>query len=220
MTTNMTLYERVRKAPDNALKTIQAGKLKGKSDINPMWRIKVLTEVFGPQGTGWKIENVHYWNEPGAGGEVMCFCSLDLSYKQDGEWSAAVPGIGGSRIVQLAKGTPESNDEGYKMAFTDALSVACKGLGVAADVYWNADTGSKYRDYTQPQEQQKTQAAAEKLAARAECQRAVKSYCQQTGTEDTAVWSTIAKAIGKASKDFTADDWRQSQKIVEGWVTQ
>ena len=51
---NMAIYEAVRKAPDNALKAIQAGRLKGKTDINPMWRIKALTEQFGPVGFGWK----------------------------------------------------------------------------------------------------------------------------------------------------------------------
>ena len=37
------------------------------------------------------------------------------------------------------------NDECYKMALTDAISVACKALGMGADVYWNKDT-TKYND--------------------------------------------------------------------------
>ncbi|WP_254555280.1 hypothetical protein, partial [Salmonella enterica] len=32
------------------------GRLKGMTDINPMWRIKALTEQFGPCGIGWKVE--------------------------------------------------------------------------------------------------------------------------------------------------------------------
>lgn len=35
------------------------------------------------------------------------------------------------------------------MALTDALSVACKALGVAADVYWQADK-TKYTNNTEP----------------------------------------------------------------------
>ena len=31
------------------------------------------------------------------------------------------------------------SDECYKMAITDAISVACKQLGVGADVYWEKD---------------------------------------------------------------------------------
>ena len=46
-----------------------------------------------------------------------------------------------------------SSDEGYKMAVTDALSVAMKSLGVAADIYAGKWDGSKYADAKEaPQE--------------------------------------------------------------------
>lgn len=32
-----------------------------------------------------------------------------------------------------------TSDECFKMAYTDAISVACKSLGVGADVYWDKD---------------------------------------------------------------------------------
>jgi hypothetical protein len=32
-----------------------------------------------------------------------------------------------------------TSDECFKMALTDALSVACKALGIGADVYWDRD---------------------------------------------------------------------------------
>lgn len=32
-----------------------------------------------------------------------------------------------------------TDDDAYKKAYTDAQSVACKALGVGADVYWEAD---------------------------------------------------------------------------------
>ena len=35
----------------------------------------------------------------------------------------------------------------YKMALTDALSVACKALGIGADVYFEKDSSSKYAGY-------------------------------------------------------------------------
>ena len=38
---------------------------------------------------------------------------------------------------------PYVSDECYKMATTDAISVACKALGIGADVYWEADS-TKY----------------------------------------------------------------------------
>ena len=49
----MDIYNRLRKVPDEAKKAIAAGRLKGFTDINPMWRIKALTEAFGPCGFGW-----------------------------------------------------------------------------------------------------------------------------------------------------------------------
>ena len=52
MSDNMTLYNAVRTPPPEALKAITGGRLKGMTDINPMWRIKTMTEQFGPCGDG------------------------------------------------------------------------------------------------------------------------------------------------------------------------
>ena len=49
----MTIYNAGREVPAEAKKTIQAGRLKGFTDVNPMWRIKKLTELFGACGFGW-----------------------------------------------------------------------------------------------------------------------------------------------------------------------
>lgn len=68
MSDNMSLYNAVRTPPPEALKTIQAGRLKGMSDINPMWRIKALTEQFGPCGTGWKYTIERFWTDPARAG--------------------------------------------------------------------------------------------------------------------------------------------------------
>ena len=51
---NLELYEAFRAVPETAQKTIKGGRLNGMTDINPMWRIKTLTERFGPCGIGWK----------------------------------------------------------------------------------------------------------------------------------------------------------------------
>ena len=136
---NLKIYEAARKVPNEALKPIQAGRLKGKSDINPMWRIKKLTEIFGPCGIGWKYTIVKQWTEPAADGEIAAFCDIDLYVKEDGEWSEPIPGTGGSMFVAKEKSGLYTSDECYKMALTDAISVACKALGFAADVYWDRD---------------------------------------------------------------------------------
>lgn len=142
---NLRLYEQLAQVPEEAKRAITGGKLKGKTDINPMWRIKALTEAFGPQGSGWVCPIKRLWTEPGAGGEVSAWALCELTYKrEDGSWSEPITGVGGSMLVQLEKGVLVTNDEAYKMAYTDAISVAAKGLGAGASVYWEKDA-SKYR---------------------------------------------------------------------------
>ena len=136
---NLDLYNALRTPPKEALKEIKGGRMNGKTDINPMWRIKALTERFGPCGVGWYYNITRQWIEPGAAGEAAAFCNIELYIKQDGEWSKAIPGTGGSAFVTKENKGLYTSDECYKMALTDALSVACKALGVAADVYWDKD---------------------------------------------------------------------------------
>lgn len=140
---NLTIYNAVRSVPDIAKRQIGAGRLKGKTDINPMWRLKTLTEQFGPCGFGWKYVITDKRLEQGANGEVAAFLDIDLFVKADGVWSDAIPGTGGSAFIAKEKNGPYTSDECFKMALTDAISVACKALGFGADVYWAADK-SKY----------------------------------------------------------------------------
>lgn len=140
---NLAIYNAVRSVPDSAKRRIEAGRLKGKTDINPMWRIKALTETFGPCGFGWKYVITDKRLEQGANGEIAAFLDIDLFVKADGVWSDAIPGTGGSAFVEKEKNGPYTSDECFKMALTDAISVACKALGFGADVYWAADR-SKY----------------------------------------------------------------------------
>lgn len=157
---NLDVYNRVKSVPETALKTIQAGRLKGKSDINPMWRIKTLTEVFGLCGIGWKYTITDKRVIPGGNNEIAAFVDIDLFVKYNGEWSEAIPGTGGSSFVANEKNGLYVSDECFKMALTDAISVACKALGIAADVYWNEDN-TKY-DET-PQLPKKTAQEIDKL---------------------------------------------------------
>jgi hypothetical protein len=146
---NLDLYNRIREVPKEALKTIIAGRLKGMSDINPMWRIKKLTEEFGVCGFGWRYEILRMWAEKGGGDVISSFVHINLYVKMNGEWSEAIQGVGGSSFVTNEKNGLYTSDECYKMALTDAISVACKALGIGADVYWDKDT-TKYNKI-QPQ---------------------------------------------------------------------
>lgn len=135
---NLDLYNRVRIVPEEAKKPIKGGRLNGMTDINPMWRIKVLTSEYGPCGIGWFYKPVKKWIEQ-AGGETVAFVDIELFIKVDGEWSQPICGTGGSKLSQNERNGLFVSDECYKMATTDAISVACKQLGIGADVYFGAD---------------------------------------------------------------------------------
>lgn len=147
MNTTLELYNKVRQVPIEAKKPIQGGRLKGFTDINPMWRIKVLTEQFGACGQGWYYEITNKEIVEGANGEKVAFLDLNLYVNYgDGhgeEWSKPIPGTGGSSFIAKERSGLYTSDECYKMALTDALGVAMKSLGVAADVYFEKDR-SKY----------------------------------------------------------------------------
>ncbi len=133
---NLELWESFCSPPESALKRITGGRLKGKHDINPQWRYRALTEAFGPCGVGWRYEVRRRWTEAGPDGQVVAFVDIDFFYMtDDGQWSQPVPGTGGSMLVAKEKDGLTANDEAYKMATTDALSVATKMIGVAANVY-------------------------------------------------------------------------------------
>ena len=154
MDENMKIYEQVRAVPKEALKAINGGRLKGMSDINPMWRIKMLTEMFGICGIGWKIEIVDKRLERGSADEIVCFVDINIYIKSDGEWSAPIPGMGGSSFVTQERNGLYTSDECFKMAYTDAISVACKSLGFAADVYY-ANDRTKYSTPNEPEKEPK-----------------------------------------------------------------
>lgn len=140
---NLDLFERVRAVPAEAKKKISGGRLNGMTDINPMWRIKKLTEEFGPCGVGWYPKIIRTWFDEGADGETIANMEILLFVKYGDTWSEGFPGIGGSKFVSKEKNGYYTDDECYKKAFTDAISVACKLLGFGADVYWEKGS-SKY----------------------------------------------------------------------------
>lgn len=160
MEDNLKIYNAVKKVPKEAQRPITGGRLKGKTEINPMWRIKALTEQFGPCGIGWYYEVARQWLEP-SGSEVAAFVNIQLYIKVGDEWSKPISGVGGAMFVEQQKGGAYVSDECYKMATTDAISVACKQLGIGADVYWEADK-TKYTDPAQQPD--KTEADQKRLA--------------------------------------------------------
>lgn len=150
---NKLIYDLVKEVPKEAQKPIKGGRLSGMTDIKPMWRIEKLTEVFGPAGLGWYAPIKNKEIIEGANGEKIAIVDINLfvNYKKpynlnEDLWSEAIEGTGGSSFVAKEKSGLYVNDECFKMAYTDALSVACKSLGMGAKVYWG---DSKYN---QPEE--------------------------------------------------------------------
>ena len=150
---NLRIYDRGKYVPNEARKPILGGRLKGMTSINPMWRIRTLTELYGPAGIGWYTDEVSRATFPGAGGEVVAQMRINLYVKDGDSWSKPIFGEGGALLVAQEKNGLRTNDEAWKSAYTDALSVACKALGIGADVYF-AEDYNKYTEYTRPQEPQ------------------------------------------------------------------
>ena len=147
---NLELYNAFREVPEEAQKKIGAGRLKGMTDINPMWRIKALTEQFGACGTGWYYEVLSQETHEAAN-EIVVVVNIKLYYKTEDGWSRGVYGTGGSKLVAQESKGAYVNDEAFKMALTDAISVAGKALGLGADIYWQKDN-TKYNDAKKPAE--------------------------------------------------------------------
>lgn len=146
----MDKWNELARPPKSALKQIQAGRLKGMSDVNPQWRYKAMHDAYGPCGEGWKYEIVDLWTEPGLEGQMFMFAKINVYVADSGSWSDPIPGVGGSMLLEKDKYGIHHNDEAVKMAVTDALSVALKMLGVASDIYLGRWDGSKYKEEEKP----------------------------------------------------------------------
>lgn len=143
---NLDMYNKYKQPPKDALKPFNNGRFSG-TDINPMWRIKVLTEEYGECGFGWFSKLTRFWKEESPKtGEIAVFCEVELYVKRGDVWSSPIVGVGGNTFVASRKNGLQASDEAYKMAYTDALGIACKALGIGADVWWKSPD-SKYTEY-------------------------------------------------------------------------
>ena len=192
---NLQIYEQARDVPQEAKKQISAGRLKGMTDINPMFRIKRLTEMFGPCGVGWWYEVTNKEITFDDITKQKCaFVDILLYFvdPESGATSHGIPGTGGASFVANERNGPYMSDECYKMALTDALSVAAKAIGVAADVYWDADR-SKYAAQTEEPQPAKAYIAC------AECGNPITDVTWPNGAKTSAgkMAEESAKACGR-----------------------
>ena len=149
---NMKLYDQLRCVPENAKTPILEGRMKGRTSINTMWRLKRLTEIFGPVGIGWNYRVVQTRTEEIPGDSKAIFVDIAFKYKdpETQMWSEEIHGTGGNLLIRNErKNGLYLNDEAYKMALTDAISNACRLLGLGADVYFENDVENKYSQMVQ-----------------------------------------------------------------------
>ena len=201
---SLEIYNWVRKVPQEAQKTIGGGRLKGMTDINPMWRIKTLTEVFGPAGIGWYYKITEKRLEPGANDEIAAFVDIELYVKHGDEWSAPIVGTGGAMFVAKEKSGPYTSDECYKMALTDAISVACKAIGMGADVYWQKDR-TKYDREELPSDPE-----------RGNLLRQINEECNTRGIKSEALAASCRKNYGKGLNALTTDELADALAKIVG----
>lgn len=216
---NMSIYNKVRHVPDEAKKAITAGRLKGFTDINPMWRIKALTEAFGPAGVGWWYDITDkqiVYDE--ITGQKAAFVDVLLYYVDPatGHESHGIPGTGGSSFVAKESSGPRLSDECFKMALTDAISVAAKAIGVGADVYYEKDRSK----YTAPAEEKPKKAAKEEKEKKPDPVEEAPVICPQCGEE---ILPTMLKGkvrtpdeILKACGGVCIACWQENKARKEG----
>lgn len=119
--------------------------------LKPIWVEQRLTEVFGPCGTGWGMDEPQFQVVAGHNSEVLVYCTLAAWYWRDEE-KRYVFGVGGDKVVSHIKANEkykrperwENDDEAFKKAFTDALLNAFKHVGVGADIHMGLFDDSKY----------------------------------------------------------------------------
>jgi hypothetical protein len=224
---NMDIYESLATPPNDALKPIGFGNLKGKSDINPQWRYEAVTNQFGPCGIGWKFTIDSHWTQPVSTGEVMVYVAISFYYKQGDTWSEPIPAYGGDFLVKKDKNGIHGNDEAMKMAVTDALGTAMKMVGVAADVYRgliaNGASDSKYarRDYAQSAQnrpQQVTKGSAND-EVRARAMKSLTAEMNRIGVTGKEVSAIAGVKFGKVStKDMSTNELCTLVDQLENWV--
>lgn len=211
-------YENLASPPADAVRQITGGKLKGFSDINPQWRYEALTNEFGLCGVGWKFEIANTFTEPiPATQELMIFVQVNLYVKEGYQWSEPIPGFGGDFLIVKDKNGIHGNDEGYKMAITDALGSAAKVIGVAADIY----RGRMESKYSRPAAPLAPKPQAPKSPRKVESLRAIAAAAKEIGVTNDDIKEVMRRHYGKeTSNELTDAQAAEMEKNFVSWVAE
>jgi len=140
---NLHLWNQLKRTDPKATKPFaRPGGFRG-TQIDPTWRLQMMTEAFGPVGKGWGYEQVD-WTIA----ERMVFICARVWYldPETGEKCWTGPQWGGTEMVRRRNGIEAPDDECFKMSMTDAVGKCLLQLGLAADIYMGQFDDSKYRE--------------------------------------------------------------------------
>jgi hypothetical protein len=140
---NLRFWNQLKRTDPRATKPFaRPGGFRG-TQIDPTWRIQMMTETFGPVGQGWGYEQLD-WTVA----ERMVFICVRVWYRDpaSGDQCWTGPQWGGSEMIRKRAGLEAPDDECFKMSMTDALGKCLLQIGVAADVHLGQFDDSKYRE--------------------------------------------------------------------------
>ena len=115
------------KTPKESTKNYNKKGFKG-TDINAQYRMRCMTEMFGPIGIGWGYEIKERWREE-SNGSLFAYVLLQIWYKP-----AKMERTFTGEIIGGTEGN-FNPDEIWKSCITDALGKCMAQLGIGADVY-------------------------------------------------------------------------------------
>lgn len=124
---NLDLWNKLCKTPPEVLTPYPAKDGTQLTAVDPIYRARKMTEVFGPVGVGWGWDVVREWDLE-VGGYRYMYAKVQVWYADsEGIMRYTGPQIGGAYSADPS--------ESFKSAVTDGIGKCCSMLGLAADVY-------------------------------------------------------------------------------------
>lgn len=211
---NLAIWEALGKTDPAHTKPFKRGGGFSGTAINPLWIVQRLTELFGPCGIGWGIDQPEFQVVNGSNHEILVYSIVSGWYMRAGR-RATVHGVGGDKVVTHIKANVErkreerweNDDEAFKKAYTDAVGNAFKFLGVGADVRMGLFEDSKY------QEEVRREFEAEKIPGITKIKARLR--LMMTAGDDPAVTLEGFRELRRANRD----DLKTIRDASHGWWT-
>jgi len=148
MNENLAIWSSLEKTDPKFVKPITGKQYRGSSP-NPTWVAKRLTEVFGPNGHGWRIEilqeRVIEGNAVEGGGAVQVHQAVIRLHTKIGDQWGWSDHTGQTTMVYKSRNGWLTDEDAPKKSVTDAMTKAASLLGVAGDIFLGRWDDSKYQ---------------------------------------------------------------------------